>query len=166
MIRIISACALAGILLLTAQDAPLRAQSAPAPGAKELAKEREDLMKGLWRGYYRDMSQAAKGEGDLKAVAVKATDAIVQLKKFATMFPAGSGREGAPETRAKPEVWTKRAEFDAAVADMVKETAALGDAAKAGNADAVKAAWPTVAEACGACHGGPNKSGGKFRFEE
>ena len=86
--------------------------------------------------------------------------------RVATMFPAGSGREGAPETRAKPEVWTKRAEFDAAVADMVKETAALGDAAKAGNADAVKAAWPKVAEACGACHGGPNKSGGKFRFEE
>jgi cytochrome c553 len=30
----------------------------------------------------------------------------------------------------------------------------------------MKAAWPKIAEACGACHGGPSKSGGKFRFEE
>ena len=39
-------------------------------------------------------------------------------------------------------------------------------AARSGNLDAVKAQWLKVAEACGACHGGPAKSGGKFRFEE
>lgn len=164
MIRIVSACALAGIVLLGAQGVQPRAQTVPAQGAKEMAKQREDLMKGLWRGYYRDMAQAAKGEGDPKAV--KATEAIAQLKKFATLFPPGSGREGAPETRAKPEIWTKRAEFDAANDALVKETAAFGEAAKAGNADAMKVSWAKVAEACGGCHGGPTKSGGKFRFEE
>ncbi len=80
MIRIVSACALAGIVLLGAQGVQPRAQTVPAQGAKEMAKQREDLMKGLWRGYYRDMAQAAKGEGDPKAV--KATEAIAQLKKF------------------------------------------------------------------------------------
>ena len=62
MIRIVSACALAGIVLLAAQDVSPRAQTVPAQGAKEIAKQREDLMKGIYRGYYRDMSQAAKGK--------------------------------------------------------------------------------------------------------
>jgi cytochrome c556 len=157
------ACALAGILFLASgAAAPLTAQTAPV----QVAKEREDLMKGLWRGYYRDMSQAAKGEGDAKAVAVKATEAAEQFKKFGTLFPAGSGREGAPTTRAKPEIWSQRPEFDAAIAKMVAETTTFAEAAKAGNLDGMKASWPKVAEACGACHGGPAKSGGKFRFEE
>lgn len=164
MIRIVSTCALAGFLSFAAVGPALHAQTSPGP--KEVAKERVDLMKGLWRGYYRDMSEAAKGNGDFKAVAVKATEAAAQMKKFGTLFTAGSGREGAPDTRAKPEIWTQRAEFDAAIDKMVVETVAFGQAAAAGNADGMKAAWPKVAEACGACHGGPTKSGGKFRFEE
>ncbi len=164
MIRIVSACALAGIVLLAAQGVPPQAQTVPAQGAKEIAKAREDLMKRMWPDYYRDMSQAAKGAGDPKAV--KAAEAVAQLKKFATMFPPGSGREGAPDTRAKPEVWSQRADFDAALDSLVKETTAFGAAAAAGNADAMKASWAKVAEACGGCHGGPSKSGGKFRFEE
>lgn len=163
MIRLVSTCLVAGLAVLVAQGGNLRAQT-PAPAAA--FKERNDIMKSLWRGYYRDMSQAAKGEGDLAAVAVKAAEANEQWKKFAQLFPAGSGREAVPETRAKPEIWSQRAEFDAAINEMIKETAALGDAAKANNLDGVKAAWPKVAQACGACHGGPAKSGGKFRIEE
>ncbi|MFA6265604.1 MAG: cytochrome c [Pseudolabrys sp.] len=162
MIRIVSTCLVAGMVVLVSQGAVLRAQTAPA----QVAKEREDVMKSLWGGYYRDMSQAAKGEGDLKAVVVKATQANEQLKKFGTLFPPGSGRDAVPATRAKPEIWTQRAEFDAALNDLMKETAAFGDAAKAGNIEAVKVQWTKVAQACGGCHGGPSKSGGKFRFEE
>jgi len=162
MFRIVAACALAGIVLMASEGAPLSAQTAPA----QVVKEREDLMKNMWRGYYRDMAQAAKGEGDAKAAADKATGAVEQLKKFATLFPAGSGREGAPATRAKPDIWTQRAEFDTAINKLAAETTAFGVAAKAGNADAMKASWAKVAEACGACHGAPAKSGGKFRYEE
>lgn len=163
MIRLVLTCLIVGLIALVSQVDGLNAQT-PAPAAA--FKERNDIMKSLWRGYYRDMSQAAKGEGDLQAIAVKATQANEQWKKFGTLFPAGSGREAVPETRAKPEIWSQRAEFDAAINEMVKETAALGEAAKANNLDGVKAAWPKVAQACGACHGGPAKSGGKFRTEE
>ena len=55
---------------------------------------------------------------------------------------------------------------DAAINDIIKDTAAFGEAANAGNLDAMKAVWTKVAQDCGACHGGPSKSGGKFRFEE
>lgn len=162
MLRIVSTLLLATTVTLAAGSVTLMAQSAPA----EVVKAREDLMKSLWRGYYRDMSQAAKGEGDFQAVAVKATQATEQLKKFVTLFPQGSGRDAVPTTRAKPEIWTQRAEFEAAANTLAKETAAFGDAAKSGNVEAMKAQWAKVAEACGACHGGPAKSGGKFRFEE
>jgi cytochrome c556 len=161
-IRIISACTLAGFLFLASAGATLQAQTAPA----QAYKERHDIMKNMWPGYYRDMAQAVKGEGDPKAAAVKATGAIAQFKKVATLFPAGSGRDGVPESRAKPEIWTQRAEFDAAIDAIVKDTTAFGEAANAGNLDAMKAAWTKVAQDCGACHGGPAKSGGKFRFEE
>lgn len=161
MIRIVSALVLAGTVILSSGEM-LRAQS-----PKQVAKEREEIMEKLWPDYYRDMSRVARGEStDLSVVVAKAPGAIDKLKKFATLFPPGSGREAAPDTRAKPEIWTQRAEFDKAVEGLITETAALAEAAKSGKVDAVKAQWPKVAEACGACHGGPKKSGGKFRFEE
>lgn len=164
MTRILSACLLAGIVFLAAEVPSLRAQTSPA----QAVEEREDIMKSLWRGYYRDMFQASRGEStDLQAVAVKATQATDALKKFGTLFPPGSGREAFPDTRAKPEIWTQRAEFDAALTALINDTNAFGAIAKSGaSADALKASYAKVAESCGACHGGPGKSGGKFRFEE
>lgn len=162
MIRIVAALALVGTLLFSTGKM-LWAQAVPA----QVAKERGEIMEKIWPDYYRDMSQVARGENtDLSVVVTKASGAVDALKKFATLFPPGSGREAVPTTRAKPEIWTQRAEFDKAVQTLIAETTALGEAAKSGKADAVKAQWAKVAEACGACHGGPKKSGGKFRFEE
>lgn len=162
-IRILSALALAGALAVSFNLSALRAE----PAAEKAANDRYEIMKSLWPKYYRDMSRAATGGGtDFSVITTNAPAALEQLKTFGTLFPPGSGREGAPDTRAKPEVWTQRAEFDATLQKLVAATAALNDTAKAGNADAVKAQWAKVAEACGGCHGGPPKSGGKFRFEE
>lgn len=163
MIRIVSALALAGTVAALSGAMSMSWAQTPA----EVAKAREEIMDKLWSNYYRDISQVARGNStDLTGAATKASGAIDALKKFATLFPPGSGREAVPETRAKPEIWSQRAEFDKATQTLIAETATLGDAAKGGNVDAVKAQWPKVAEACGACHGGPKKSGGKFRFEE
>ena len=163
MARIISALALGGSLLLLAGGTVAWTQSSPA----QMVEQRQELMKSLFPSYYRDMAQVVRGQSnDLAGVATKASQASDALKKAAVLFPQGSGREAVPKTRAKPEVWTQRAEFEAAMTKLVAETDAIGAAAKSGNLDAVKAQWLKVAEACGACHGGPAKSGGKFRFEE
>jgi cytochrome c556 len=159
MIRFASATALVAITLLSPHGA--LAQS-PA----QAVKERQEIMKQIWPGHYRDIARAAREGTDLAAMPAKATAAADVVKKFGTLFPAGSGRDGVPDTRAKPEIFTQRAEFDAAVTALATSTIALGEAAKSGNADAVKAQFAKVAEACGGCHGGPAKSGGKFRFEE
>ncbi len=163
MTRIMSALALGGSLLVLAGGTVAWTQSSPTP----MVEQRQELMKSLFPSYYREMAQVVRGQSnDLAAVATKASQANDALKKLAVLFPAGTGREAVPKTRAKPEVWTQRAEFEAALTKLITETDAIGAAAKSGNLDAVKAQWLKVAEACGSCHGGPAKSGGKFRFEE
>ncbi len=144
----------------------LTATAAVAQNAPAVVKERQETMKGLWPNFYRGFSQAAKGESaDVAATPAKTQEAVATLQKVATLFPAGSGREATPDTRAKPEIWTQRSAFDAALTKLVSETQKLGDVAKTGNIEAVKAQFAAVSEACGGCHGGPAKSGGTFRFE-
>jgi cytochrome c556 len=163
MARIVSALALGGSLFLLAGGTVAWTQSSPA----QTVEQRRELMDSLWPSYYRHMAQVVRGQSnDLAGVATKAGQASEALKKAAALFPPGTGRETVQKTRAKPEIWSQRAEFEAALTKMVAETDAIGAAAKSGNLDAVKAQWLKVAEACGACHGGPTKSGGKFRFEE
>jgi cytochrome c556 len=162
MIRIVPALALAAAILLPASQISL-AQTSPA----QIVKERQDGMKQNWRGYYRDISTTLKSASpDLALIATKAAAASEHLEKLEKLFPPGTGRDVVPKTRAKPDVWTKRAEFEAAFKTLIDATNALGDAAKKGDVAKVKVDWQATAKACGGCHGGPEKSGGKFRFEE
>ena len=162
MTRIISALALGGSLLL-AGGTVAWTQSSPA----QMVEQRQEVMKSLWPSYYQEMARVVRGQSnDVAGVATKASQASEALKKVAPLFASGTGREAVPKTRAKPEIWTQRPEFEAALTKLVAETDAIGAAARSGNLDAVKAQWLKVAEACGTCHGGPTKSGGKFRFEE
>ena len=49
---------------------------------------------------------------------------------------------------------------------LIDASDTIGDDAKKGDVEKVKADWTILAKACGACHGGPKKAGGKFRFEQ
>ena len=55
-------------------------------------------------------------------------------------------------TRAKPEIWTERAKFDAAALKVQEEVGKLSAAAKSGNIDQIKSAAGGVGQACKACH--------------
>ena len=139
---------------------------AAAQNAVAVVKERKDLMGAMWPSHYKEFSAVAKGEStDMAGVPAKALAASAAVRKLPALFPAGTGREAAPETRAKPEIWSQRAEFEAAVAKLAGETEKLGEVAKGGNLDAYKVQFTAVFQACGGCHDGPAKSGGKFRFE-
>jgi cytochrome c556 len=162
MIRIVSVFLLALALLVWADQ---RASSQTAPA--QIVKERQDVMESLWPSYYRPISATVRtDQPDLTLVATNAAKANDALKKFAALFPPGTGRDAVPTTRAKPEIWSDRADFDAALTALADASKALADDAKAGNVEKVKADWTNLAKACGGCHGGPVKSGGKFRFEK
>ena len=150
---------------------PARGRRADLPSRKrspaQIVKERQDGMEANWTDYLRDVAGTLRsGSPDLALVASKAAQASEHVKKLSTLFPPGTGRDVVPATRAKPEVWTQRADFDAAMTALVDALKTMSDDAKKGDVEKVKADWTNAAKACGACHGGPEKAGGKFRFEQ
>jgi cytochrome c556 len=68
--------------------------------------------------------------------------------------PRGFFGEGTDkgETRARPEVWANRADFDAKMDKMITETGKLYQVARTGDADAIKKAVADVDKACSSCH--------------
>lgn len=157
-----------GALVLGVAAAALVAQSGvlaqPAPA--DVVKARQDLMKSLFPTYYRGFVQVARGEStDIASIPQKAQQAAAEVRRFVTLFPPGTEAGKVPNARAKPEIWSQQAEFRAAADKLATETERLGEIARGGDLNAVKAQVANVTQACGGCHGGPPKSGGKFRTE-
>ena len=86
-----------------------------------------------------------------KDEAVKLADLFVQVSMVPRNF-FGEGTDKGGETRAKPEIWTHRADFDAKMDKMVTEGAKLPAIARSGDEAALKQQAKVVDEACGACH--------------
>lgn len=86
---------------------------------------------------------------DAKA-AVENADLVMTMSKLPW---AGFG-EGTDkgDTRAKPEIWKEAAKYKDASDKMVTEITKLNTAAKAGNVEALKAAFGPAAASCKACH--------------
>ncbi len=82
--------------------------------------------------------------------ATRLADLLVQV----SMVPRNFFGEGTDkgETRAKPEIWTHRADFDAKMDKMVSEAAKLPAVARSGDEAALKQQAKVVGEACGSCH--------------
>lgn len=55
-------------------------------------------------------------------------------------------------TRAKPEIWAKKADFDAKAKAMQDEMVKVAAAAKTGNIDQIKSAFGAAGQSCKACH--------------
>ncbi|MSP68506.1 MAG: cytochrome c [Alphaproteobacteria bacterium] len=137
-----------------------------AQGA-DVLKQRQDLM-GATNKNWGPIGKVMRGEEPNVASAAEAAMAIsAQAKGISALFPAGTGLDAKPDsTRAKPEIWAQRAEFDAAANKLVEEAAKLSDVAKTNNLDAFKTQFAAFRTACIGCHEGPPKAGGKFRVEE
>jgi cytochrome c556 len=72
---------------------------------------------------------------------------------FMSRLPWQGFVEGtAANTKAKPEIWTERAKFDAAAAKMQEEAQKLSAAAKTGDAAQIRAAFGALGASCKACH--------------
>jgi cytochrome c556 len=114
----------------------------------EAVAERQKLMKAngaAWKGV-QDKTKA----GDLAGAAADADMLAQNAKKIGPLFPPGS-LEG--KTAAKPEIWTKWAEFEASAKNMEMESIKLRDTAKTGNKAGTEAMVKDYGrKACGSCH--------------
>ena len=129
-----------------------------------LVKHRQSMMKqmGDTAGVLFPIFKGQKNNfGD---AVVAAATVFTLAKQITSVFPPGSGRDAAPGSRAKPEVWSKRAEFEAAAVRLVQESGKLIDAAKSNQIETFRTQFKAFGAACGECHSGREDKGGKFRF--
>ena len=70
-----------------------------------------------------------------------------------TLFPAGTGSDSLPGvTKARPEIWTNRADFEAKAAAYAAATADLQAKTIANDTPGALEAWTAVRGTCGSCH--------------
>src|ERR1700752_1850690 len=100
------------------------ALGATAVTAQNLApiKERQEIMKKT-NDDTKVLNAMAKGEAPFDAAKAQALLSGIEerTKKAATLFPDDS--KTGEKTRAKAEVWQKKTDFDAKMAEFVKITA-------------------------------------------
>ena len=154
----------AGFIATTAALVAVGELAAQADKAA-LVKARQDEMSQMGRAF-GPLGRVVRGESQNMADAVASAETMSNnAKKIVANFPPGTGRDAVPDTRAKPEIWARRAEFEAAAAKLVEESGKLLAAAKSNDAAALRAQFGPFGQACGGCHEGPVRSGGTFRFE-
>lgn len=140
-----TSCATA--LLLVAVGLPAQAQFAKPEDAIKYRKASFTVM----AAHFGRLGAMANGRTpyDAKAAAYNA-DVVATLSKLPwAAFGEGTDKG---DTRAKPEVWKEAAKYKEAADKMQADIVKLNTAAKAGNIDALKAAFGPAAASCKACH--------------
>lgn len=89
--------------------------------------------------------------GQVQAIASDAEKLAETSRKIPALFPEGALD---PKTsRAKPEIWQKRSEFEGYAKTLNTKATQLATTARTGNADATKAAVADLGKTtCTACH--------------
>ena len=122
--------------------------SAPTMSAAEIVSERQRLMK--LNGASWSDAQAKFKAGNIEAIAVNAETMAMNAREIPKLFPEGSMTS---ESKAKPEIWQKWPEFEAAAKNLQVNAEKLRDAAKSKNAAATEAIMKDFGrDSCGVCH--------------
>ncbi len=117
----------------------------------ETVDKRMGLMKELGSNM-KAIAGVAKGEAAYSPALNENAKRINEIAKMMTdLFPEGSDLESGKD-RAKPEIWSKRAEFEAAAMDFEKASAALVAAVSSGDQGEIGAALGGTGKTCGGCH--------------
>jgi len=114
----------------------------------EVVAERQEVMKQQGK-VWKDIQDKAKA-GDIKGIAPSAQQLVASADKIPALFPEGSMTE---KSNAKPEIWQKKGEFEAAAKNLHAEAVRLRDTASSGDANATQALVKDFGrKACGTCH--------------
>ena len=132
---LLSACASASTQTTMSADQAIAAR-------QQLMKEQGAAM--------RSISDKLKS-GQVQAVATDAEKLVQTSKQIPALFPAGSVNPQV--SRATPDIWQKKAEFDGYAKTRETKATQLTAAARGGNAQAAQAAVADLGKTtCTACH--------------
>lgn len=117
--------------------------------ATDAIEKRKALMKeqgAAWRNI-QDKTKA----GQITALVPDAEKLVVTSTQIVALFPEGS--LDPDKSAAKPEIWQKKGEFDAAAKNLETLSIKLKDTAATGNAEQTQALVKDFGrQACGTCH--------------
>ncbi|HEY2991331.1 MAG TPA: cytochrome c [Methylomirabilota bacterium] len=117
--------------------------------AAEAIETRQNLMKEQGKAW-KNIQDKTKA-GQIAAIVPDAEKLAATSKEIPKLFPEGSLN---PEkSAAKPEIWQKKADFNAAAKNLETWSVKLRDAAKTGDAAQTQAVVKDFGrQACGTCH--------------
>jgi cytochrome c556 len=114
----------------------------------DVVADRQRLMK-LNGASWAD-AQAKLKAGNVEGVAVNAETMALTATHIAALFPQGSLTD---KSKAKPDIWEKWSEFEAAAKNMSAQAEKLRDAARSKDQAATEAVAKDFGrQACGTCH--------------
>lgn len=123
-------------------------QSASKMGSGDVVADRQRLMKSVGANW-GDIQAKAKAS-NIEGVAVNAEALAIYSQQIPALFPAGSGTD---KSKAKPEIWQKWPEFEAAAKNLGVQAEKLRDAARAKNEQLTQDLVKDFGrQACGTCH--------------
>jgi len=117
-------------------------------GSGDVVADRQRLMKSVGANW-ADIQAKAKA-GNIEGIAVNAENLALYAPHIPSYFPEGSGTD---KSKAKPEIWQKWPEFQAAAKNLETQAVKLRDTAKSKNEQATQDIVKDFGRnACGTCH--------------
>lgn len=137
-----------GSLIALAGAGCASGQKAATIGSGDPVADRQRLMKNNGANW-ADIQNKVKA-GNIEGVAVNAEALALHAQRITLLFPEGSLTD---KSKAKPEIWQKWPEFQAAAKNLENRAGTLRDQAVAKDAAAVQTTVTTFGrDACGTCH--------------
>jgi cytochrome c556 len=137
-------------LLLAFACGAAQAQGQPSKGEQALKYRKAVYQAIAWN--FGPMSAMAQGKAPFDAAefAMRAGRVAALTPMLSESYSPESQTVGG--SKAKAELWTNRADFDAKMKDLVDRSAALATVAKGGDEARTKAAFFDTANTCKSCH--------------
>jgi len=116
-------------------------------GSGDPIADRQQLMKKQGKTM-QDITTKLKA-GSLDGVAADADTLTGTSQQIPALFPAGSM---SPTSRAKPEIWQKKSQFDGYAKSLNDQSKKVAGLARANDLAGTQAAVSEMGRTCGACH--------------
>jgi cytochrome c556 len=148
----LSLVAVAAPLMANVTSSPSAITRAPAVIPAQIVRVRVTGLKEMGAAFKHAMDGLHSKVPQIMVIQQSARIIKAHSQAMYSWFPAGSGPQRGLKTAAKPEIWTKPAEFRAALDGLSRAADTFQSAAMSGNADAVRAATRGLGGSCKTCH--------------
>ncbi len=138
-------------VVLAAAVCLISANAAAQTKPEDIIKYRQSVYKVmLWN--FGPMGAMVKGDKPYDKDAFARHALILSQVSPLVMEGFAVGSDKGAETKAKPDIWEKSAEFKEKMDNMVGETKKLSTVASSGSFDEIKKQFGATGKACKACH--------------